>query len=104
MDSLKKIKLIMRTSSVNSLGDVIYAETSREVFGKVASSSQNEWFTAHRDDIKSAFKVVIYDFEYLGEPIVEMDGHRYGVYRTYQASLDKLELYLEDKVGVESAV
>ena len=100
MDTLKKIKLIKRTTSVDSLGEVTFEETSREVYANVASSSQSEWFTAHRDDINAVYKLVMYSFEYNDETIVEMDGVRYGVYRTYISSIDRIELYLEEKAGV----
>ena len=36
---------------------------------------------------------------YAGEQIVEYQGRRYGVYRTYQAKTDELELYVERKGG-----
>lgn len=101
MDSLKKVKLIRRSSSADSLGDVTFVESSREVYAKVTSSSQREWFEAYRDDIKSVFKLIIYSFEYHDEQIVEMDGKRYSVYRTYEKSRDKIELYLEQKAGTE---
>lgn len=100
MDNLKRVTLIKRHSAVNSLGEVTYLETSSEVFGYVTSSTQQEWFTAHREDINSVFRLVIYSFEYHGETIVEMDGVRYGVYRTFEKSTDKIELYLEQKAGI----
>lgn len=103
MDNLRKVKLIKRATLVNSLGEPITSEeTSREVYGVVGSSTQQEWFTAHRDGINSLFKLVIYSFEYEGELVVEMDGERYSVYRTYEASVDKVELYLEKKAGTEN--
>lgn len=103
MDNLKKVKLIKRAQLVDSLGEVTYSETSREVYGSVTSSSQSEWFTAHRDDINSVAQLVIYSFEYQGETVVEMDGERLSVYRTFKRSIDKLELYLEKKAGTEDA-
>ena len=37
---------------------------------------------------------------YEGEEIVEFEGTRYGVYRTYRGRDDTIELYLERKAGV----
>lgn len=100
MDSLKKVKLISRLAATSLLGEVTYTETSKEVFARVASSSQEEWFTAHRDNINSTYRIIVYSFEYEGQTIVEMDGIRYAVYRTYERSKDKVELYLEQKEGI----
>ena len=36
---------------------------------------------------------------YMGEKIVEYNGMRYGIYRTYIAG-DDIELYLEEKGGI----
>lgn len=101
MDTLKRVKLIKRLTAVDSIGEVNFSETSREVYGKVTSSSQSEWFTAHKDGINSKYRLVIYSFEYDDETIVEMDGKRFCIYRTFEPSLDKVELYLEEKAGTE---
>ena len=102
MDNLRRVKLIKRAPLVDSLGEVTNdVETFREVYGVVASSTQQEWFTAHRDGINALYKLVIYSFEYDNELVVEMDGERYSVYRTFEVSVDKMELYLEKKAGTE---
>lgn len=38
--------------------------------------------------------------DYQGEQIAVVDGVRYGVYRTYRAKNETLELYLERKAGI----
>ena len=42
----------------------------------------------------------MFAYDYEGESIVEIDGTRYGVYRTYLGKNETLELYLEQKTGV----
>ena len=37
--------------------------------------------------------------DYNGERVVEYDGKTYGVYRTYYARTDTVELYVERKGG-----
>lgn len=44
----------------------------------------------------------MFAFDYNGEDIVEIDGNRYSVYRTYRAKADEIELYLEKKAGSEN--
>ena len=76
-------------------------ETKREVFCEVRSITQTEWFNAGRNGIDHpAFVFVINRNEYGGEQIVEYLGERYGIYRTYAAKNENLELYCEAKGGV----
>lgn len=103
MDNLRKVALIKRTPFVNSLGEVNNATIlRRDVYGVITSSTQQEWFTAHRDGINALYKLVIYSFEYEDELLVELDGEIYSVYRTFKQSIDKIELYLEKKAGTEN--
>lgn len=42
----------------------------------------------------------MFTYDYQGEEIAEINGDRYGIYRTYFATTDTIELYLEKKAGV----
>lgn len=77
------------------------AETRTEVFCDVRSVTQTEWFEAGRNGIQHpAYIFVINRNEYSGEQIVEYEGQRYGVYRTYKAKNEDLELHVEAKGGI----
>lgn len=99
-DNLRKIKLITVTEDIDEIGQVAYLEESKEVFATVTSATRNEWTSAGKLDINPDYRVVIYSFEYSGQTIVEMDSVRYSVYRTYEVSRDRIELYLEKQSGV----
>lgn len=74
---------------------------STEVFCDVRSITRTEWFEAGRNGIEHpAFIFIINRNEYSGEPIVEYNGQWYGVYRTYAAKNEDLELYCEAKGGL----
>ena len=76
-------------------------EIKTKVFCDVRSISQSEWFEAGRNGIDHpAFTFVINRNEYKNQQIVEYRGERYGVYRTYRAKNESLELYCEAKGGV----
>lgn len=76
---------------------------SREVFCDVRSITQTEWFNAGRNGIEHpAFLFVMNRNEYEDEQIVEYNGKRYGVYRTYAGRNETLELYCEAKGGLHS--
>ena len=50
--------------------------------------------------MQAALKVTMFAPDYQGEQIAVVDGVRYGVYRTYRAKNETLELYLERKAGI----
>lgn len=76
-------------------------EISQEVFCDVRSVTRTEWFEAGRTGIAHpAFIFIINRNEYEGQTIVEYRGQRYGIYRTYEAKNENLELYAEAKGGL----
>lgn len=99
---VETIKLIDRSYDFSNILQESYTETEREIIGDVQSISQNEFYQAGRNGLNPQLKVVIYDFEWHGEKIVEVKGKRYSVYRTYSImNTDHLELYLEEKGGTK---
>lgn len=99
MDRWKTLNLIKREISISPIGEQIINEVKTKVFGLVSSVSSDEWFAANREGINSKYRIEIYSFEYKGQEYVEMDGVIYKVYRTWEKGFDKVELYLEQKVG-----
>ena len=101
MDRSDVINLIQETQTQNSFGGWETVETKQEVFCDVRSITQTEWFEAGRTGIAHPeFIFIINRNEYSGEKIVEYNGKRYGVYRTYEAKNENLELYVEAKGGL----
>lgn len=100
MDRSRTIKLIKQTYQTDEIGQKVPVETEKEVFCSVSSVSGSEWFEAGRNGIKPEIKVTMFCPDYQGEEIVELDGTRYSVYRTYLAKHELIELYLEKKAGV----
>ena len=43
--------------------------------------------------------IPMFQFDYLGEKIIEYNGVQYTIYRTYNRSVDEIELYTELKKG-----
>lgn len=75
-------------------------ETKREIFCEVCSVQQSEWFSAGQKGLKAQLVLKVFPDDYAGESLIEVDGIRYGIYRTYLTKNYKLELYLEKKGGV----
>lgn len=100
MDRSVCFTLLAKTYTVDSIGQRIEATTSNAVYGRVESITRAEWSAASTAGFKPELKIVMFAPDYNGEDEAVVDGVNYGVYRTFRASNDKLELYLEKKAGV----
>lgn len=101
MDRSNIINLIKEVQSQSPSYTWTKQEISTEVFCDVRSVTRTEWFEAGRNGIAHpAFIFIINRNEYSGEKIVEFNGQRYGIYRTYEAKNESLELYAEAKGGL----
>lgn len=69
--------------------------TRREVFCEVRSIGQKEFYDSYATDFYPELKLVLADhLDYEGERLVEHEGQRYRVIRTYRAG-QSLELTVE---------
>ena len=100
MDRSTVIKLIKKDYTQDSIGQYVYTETEREVFCDVRSITRVEWFDAGRNGMQPVYIFTMFQPDYEDEKIVEYEGRRYGVYRTYRARNEMLELYVEEKGGL----
>ena len=100
MDRTDVMQLIAATYKEDAIGQRVPAETARNVFCNVASVSASEYFEAGRAWMRAALKVTVFAPDYKGEQIAVLGGVRYGIYRTYMAKGEMLELYLERRAGI----
>lgn len=100
-DRFCEIKLIPITVTYGDLRQEIQTEGSAvKVFAEISSITRQEFLAAGTLGLKPSLVATIYSFEYNDEKIVEINGKRYSVYRTYnRVEDDKIELYLEEKEG-----
>ena len=99
MDRSQVIQLIKNTETQDVYGVWQTAETARQVFCDVQSVSASEFFEGGRNGLNPEYRFTVFAADYDGETTVEYCGKRYGVYRTYLARTDVLELYAERKGG-----
>ena len=86
------LTLIQQIRGVDDYGDPTVTETSREVFCRLASIGQKEFYQAHAVGLQPEMKFILADYlDYSGEALVEHEGQRYRVLRTYRTGLE-LEL------------
>lgn len=73
----------------------VWTETDRQVFCGIRSIGQSEFYQANATAYRPELKIVLADYlEYNGENIVQYNGQRYRVVRTYRTGLE-LEIVLE---------
>lgn len=96
-----EIKLITRTPrGRDKRGQVIYSEKSRATLCEVVPITRDEYFRGAENGIGAEYEFKVNPIEYNHEKIVEYEGRRYSIYRTYQPTADTLELYVEFVPGV----
>lgn len=100
MDRSRVLTLISETYTEDAIGQQVPQESRRDVFGNVSSVSASEFFDAGRSGLKPEWRVTLFSPDYSGEEIVELEGVRYSVYRTYLGKNEAIELYLERKAGI----
>ena len=86
------------TRSLRSYGAPRRARTAATYTAR-SSAGRNEFFNAAEIDLKPEYRVTVWADEYDGEPMIELHGRRYTVYRTYLRPSGKVELYVTKKAG-----
>lgn len=98
------------TDVVITLIDEIYAkdengisrktEVNTDVFARKRSASRSEFFDGGRNGLNPEFEFDVFAGDYDGQRVIEYNGKRYGIYRTYAPDgSDYIELYAERKGG-----
>ena len=97
------LELVSTTMEQNAYGVWTQTETTRQVFCRVSSVSQTEFFEAGRNGLNPEWRFSVFAADYQDEETVLYKSKRYGVYRTYRDG-DFIELYVERKGGVNKTV
>lgn len=91
------LTLIRQTQTVDEYGDLVSQESTRQVFCKVSSIGQKEFYQAQAVGLQPEVKFVLADYlDYNDETLVEHNGTRYRVLRTYRSGQElELTVYRE---------
>lgn len=100
MDKSRVLTLIGVSYQPDSIGQLVPQETRRNVFCNISSVSASEWFEAGRAGLNAEHRATMFAYDYAGETLAELNGVRYGIYRTYIGKNETIELYMERKAGV----
>lgn len=83
---------------------LISGETSRSVFCRLASIGMKEFYEASANDFYPEMKFILADYlDYNNERLVEHNGRRYRVLRTYRAG-QELEIVVVRASAEEGGV
>lgn len=93
------LELISITYSQNSIGDTIETKKYTEIFARRKSIKQSEFYQAQATGLKPELAFEIYTFEYNNEKYVRYNNKEYKVLRTYQNSIDTIEIVLEGAIN-----
>lgn len=99
MDRTVTINLISYTTTYDAILQPVKTPTKRKVYAQYRSITRAEWFDAGRNGLKPDMCFAMQKFDYNGEDTLEYDGKLYGIYRTFLARGDVIELYCEKKGG-----
>ena len=94
--------LIGITYTLDDYGVYQPTETSRKVYVGVDSVTGAEWFEGGRNGLNPQYRFTMFQYDYQGEKVIEFNGVKYAIYRTYIRNNDLIELYAELKKGNES--
>lgn len=103
MTLIRKLTLIAKTYTTDSIGQPIEAETTRDVICELNSVSGTEFSQARQNGIYPQYMFTVSMFDYHNEHECEFEGVRYSIYRTYIADDNTIELYTEVQTGVTNA-
>ena len=95
----RELILIKQTVSEDNLGNQIIDDTKRSVLCGIKSVGRSEFYAASVEGLKPELVFTMYQFEYQDESIVEYEGQRYSVIRTYTTGFKEIELTCEKVIG-----
>lgn len=97
-----EIKLISTTLTKDIYGVGQPSETERTAYAFMNNVSGKEWFEGGRIGVNPDMRFTMFAPEYNNEEIIEYNGARYGVYRTYTDG-DWIDLYVEKRNRKEAS-
>ena len=93
-----ELLLIAQSITTDEYGREEATETTTRVWAEVYSITQTEFYAAANTELNPEYRFDVFFGDYNGEILVEYQGNRYAIYRTFRRG-DYMELYAERKIG-----
>ena len=91
--------LVSERIDFDELGNEKIITAEKQIFCNKKSVNQSEFFKASEAGLKPQLMILVFAVDYNGENKIKVDDKVYYIYRTYQKTKDKLELYLSTKLA-----
>lgn len=92
------ILITVMVTGRDDIGNPVREEKFTEVWAELKSVTRAEFQAAGTMGLKPSLLVVVSNMDYNGETLVELNGNRYSVYRTFLNG-EYRELYVMQKGG-----
>lgn len=86
----------MISNASDELGNVVKTQQRHDVYAKLLSIKRSEFYQAQAIGLTPTIAFEVYRFEYSAEKIVEFQGVKYNVLRSYPVNGERLELICND--------
>jgi len=104
MNQAIKISLISKVYTTNEIGVPVATETKKAVYAIEFSIGQTEFYKAGQQGLKPMACFAVRSAEYGGQEELESNGERLTIYRTYQRTDGRTELYVKRRKGVNDTI
>ena len=94
-----ELTLIGETIEEDEIGNQRPVETRTTILCSVKSAGRNDFYSGAAAGLRPEYVFTVHAYEYGGERIVEFEGKRYSVIRTYQVGAEEIELTAERVIG-----
>lgn len=99
MNQAIKISLISKSYTTDSIGVPVPTRTKKDVFAVMSSINQSEFYEAGQQGLQPYACYAVRMTEYSGEDEIEVNGEELTIYRTYNRTDGRVELYATKRKG-----
>lgn len=94
-----ELTLVGEAIEEDEIGNQRPVETRMTILCSVNSAGRSDFYSGAAAGLRPEYVFTIHAYEYGGERIVEFEGVRYRVIRTYQTGTEEIELTVERVIG-----
>ena len=103
MNQVEKISLVSKRYTYDNIGVAQISAVKTDVYAFKFSVGQQEFFEAGQQGLKPTAVFAVRSTEYDGQEELESNGEKLTVYRTYERTDGRTELYTTRRKGIEDA-
>lgn len=100
MTKIREVKLLKTVETLDNLNQPTTTTQTKDIVAELRSVSRSEYFQGRQGGLVPDLSFLVSVFDYDGEKIVEYNGTRYAIYRTYEADDNYVELYGQVEGGI----